>query len=334
MTTQLFKDYFRLLELPPSASEAAIHRRYSALMRALHPNGKESSTAYEVFHSQELAEAYSVLQDPIKRREYTEKWKKERKWCADRLRVDANECYRKELYTEAIALYSEAMIIDASNPVLFSNRSMSYGGLGDWVSARNDAERAVELGPLYSKGYYNLVRSLVRMGHEGLGDELLQLAKKKFPGDPDIDKLSIAFEEYIKQRKNKNEKCTPPLFGPIHEKEEISRFLLPPPPSTPPELIPSSSDPFVILPPLPPSQAVPPPSLPTRSHHSVKPLSRERPKSYRTHRWMKSSSEEECGLVAQTDFESMITHFELPRAPSPPVLTSEDAELIVEYEIS
>ncbi len=55
----------------------------------------------------------------------------------------------------AIRLYSEAIELDTTNHVLFSNRSACYVALeGKSAEAISDAERCIALCPSFVKGYY------------------------------------------------------------------------------------------------------------------------------------------------------------------------------------
>jgi len=58
-------DYYDVLEVSPRARQSVIDKAYRALMREDHPDqGGDARKA------QLLNEAYEVLRDPIKRREY------------------------------------------------------------------------------------------------------------------------------------------------------------------------------------------------------------------------------------------------------------------------
>lgn len=63
------KDYYKILEVDYDATEDTIRSNYIRLALMWHPDkrkGEESATS----KFQEINEAYSVLSDPIKRREY------------------------------------------------------------------------------------------------------------------------------------------------------------------------------------------------------------------------------------------------------------------------
>ncbi|XP_042904367.1 tetratricopeptide repeat protein 28 [Parasteatoda tepidariorum] len=57
-------------------------------------------------------------------------------------------------FSTAIRLYSEAIVLDPSNHVLFSNRSAAYIKVGKYGRALQDAIKARELHPKWPKAYY------------------------------------------------------------------------------------------------------------------------------------------------------------------------------------
>lgn len=62
------KDYYRILQVHPEAGPEVIQAAYRRLARQRHPDSGGSDVAM-----QELNEAYEVLSDPVKRREY-DRW--------------------------------------------------------------------------------------------------------------------------------------------------------------------------------------------------------------------------------------------------------------------
>ena len=66
-----YKDYYEVLGVPRSASEAEIKKAFRKLAREHHPDvAKNKKQAEEKF--KELNEAYEVLGDPAKRKKYDE----------------------------------------------------------------------------------------------------------------------------------------------------------------------------------------------------------------------------------------------------------------------
>ncbi|HEU4489300.1 MAG TPA: molecular chaperone DnaJ [Jiangellales bacterium] len=65
------KDYYKVLGVPKDASADDVKKAYRKLARQLHPDRNRDDTASET-RFKEVSEAYSVLSDPSKRKEYDE----------------------------------------------------------------------------------------------------------------------------------------------------------------------------------------------------------------------------------------------------------------------
>ncbi len=65
-----FKDYYKILDLPPSATQEEVKRTYKKLARKYHPDVSEEADATAKF--QAVSEAYEVLKNKDKRAEYDE----------------------------------------------------------------------------------------------------------------------------------------------------------------------------------------------------------------------------------------------------------------------
>ncbi|KAF5740164.1 hypothetical protein HS088_TW11G00230 [Tripterygium wilfordii] len=66
------KDYYKILEVDYDASEDAIRSNYIRLALKWHPD-KQKDHDGATSRFQEISEAYQVLSDPVKRREYDKK---------------------------------------------------------------------------------------------------------------------------------------------------------------------------------------------------------------------------------------------------------------------
>ncbi|MGB7033153.1 MAG: DnaJ domain-containing protein, partial [Syntrophobacteria bacterium] len=66
------KDYYKILEVDQDASEEQIRKGYRRLAFKYHPDRNPGDLSAEE-RFKEIAEAYGVLTDPVKRNEY-DKW--------------------------------------------------------------------------------------------------------------------------------------------------------------------------------------------------------------------------------------------------------------------
>ena len=72
------------------------------------------------------------------------------------MKAQGNEALKNGKNDEAIRLYTEALTLDETNEVLYSNRSAVYAKQKDYIKALDDAEKAIEAKPSWSKVYiYN-----------------------------------------------------------------------------------------------------------------------------------------------------------------------------------
>ena len=67
---------------------------------------------------------------------------------------NASQCVQSGDYATAIRLYTEALKLDPNNHILYGNRSAVYCQMGKFKKALQDAIKARELNPNWSKAYY------------------------------------------------------------------------------------------------------------------------------------------------------------------------------------
>ncbi len=71
----------------------------------------------------------------------------------DELKSKGNAALQAENYAEAVEYYSEAIDLDPSNHILYSNRSAAYAKTGDYQSSLKDAEKTIQIKSDWPKGY-------------------------------------------------------------------------------------------------------------------------------------------------------------------------------------
>lgn len=74
-----------------------------------------------------------------------------------------NQAFGAKDFAKAVGHYSEAIRLDASNHVFFSNRSASFAGMGNWEKAAADAKECIRLDPTFVKGYYRLATAQIEL---------------------------------------------------------------------------------------------------------------------------------------------------------------------------
>lgn len=73
---------------------------------------------------------------------------------SDELKQAGNAHLKEARYAEAEAAYTQALALDPSNPVLFSNRAQAQIKMENYGLALADAEAAIAADPAYAKGYF------------------------------------------------------------------------------------------------------------------------------------------------------------------------------------
>jgi heat shock 70kDa protein 1/2/6/8 len=83
---------------------------------------------------------------------------------ANRLKDEGNKAFTSGDFAKAVELFSSAIALDASNHILFSNRSGAYLSLKDAAAARKDADSCIALNPTWAKGHSRLGAALFAAG--------------------------------------------------------------------------------------------------------------------------------------------------------------------------
>ncbi|CAM9131892.1 unnamed protein product [Phaeothamnion confervicola] len=75
---------------------------------------------------------------------------------AEAKKAAGNAAFASKDYKEAIRLYTEAIELDGTNHLYYSNRSACYASMNQQENAAADAEECIRLNPDFVKGYYRL----------------------------------------------------------------------------------------------------------------------------------------------------------------------------------
>ena len=78
------------------------------------------------------------------------------KTAAEKLKASGNSYMSSKNYDAAIDAYTQAVALDPTNAVYFSNRAAAYSSKGEHASAVADAEKALEVDPSFVRAYHRL----------------------------------------------------------------------------------------------------------------------------------------------------------------------------------
>jgi DnaJ-class molecular chaperone len=133
------RTYYMILGVSPTASAAGIRAAYHDLARRLHPDvaGEQATHAF-----QEVSEAYDVLSDPTRRRDYNEELRREERGAAIPVRRTSaaptvrEQSLNEEVFNIEVVLTPEegrrGCMVPIGVPVL--RRCPECGGSGsDWL---------------------------------------------------------------------------------------------------------------------------------------------------------------------------------------------------------
>lgn len=70
---------------------------------------------------------------------------------SEELKAQGNKAFSSGDYSAAVDLFSQAIQMDPSNHVLYSNRSAAYCSLKNYQQALDDAEKAIKVKPDWAK---------------------------------------------------------------------------------------------------------------------------------------------------------------------------------------
>jgi stress-induced-phosphoprotein 1 len=90
------------------------------------------------------------------------------------LKEKGNLEYKNGNYREAMSYYSEAIVEDPNNHVLYSNRSICQYNLGNYNDSLNDAKKSLGIKHDFGKGYIRLSQANHKLGN--IWDALCSIA--------------------------------------------------------------------------------------------------------------------------------------------------------------
>jgi stress-induced-phosphoprotein 1 len=115
----------------------------------------------------------------------------------DALKVKGNEALNEGKFGEAVNFYSEAITLDPTNHVLYSNRSAAHAKAEEWDDALKDADKTVELNPSWARGYSRKGAALHGLA---MFDEAITAYKKGLELEPGSASFTTAISEAEKAK--------------------------------------------------------------------------------------------------------------------------------------
>ncbi|KNH09793.1 tetratricopeptide repeat protein 4-like protein [Perkinsela sp. CCAP 1560/4] len=165
----------------------------------------EKVTEKDVLQNPDVAGLASILHEDTKPSEL-----------ADRLKNSANNNLtislknkNKHLISSAIELYTQAIEVQCDdiklNAVIYANRSQAHLYRSNFLSALQDAQKALELDPKFPKAYYRAARALFNLGRydEALNMLALSRSEIEWNGSPSNDIIQL--ENQISARMEQEE---------------------------------------------------------------------------------------------------------------------------------
>ncbi|PNF36520.1 Serine/threonine-protein phosphatase 5 [Cryptotermes secundus] len=118
---------------------------------------------------------------------------------AEKIKEEANNCFKKQEYNKAIDLYSQAIELNPTVAVYYGNRSITYLKTECFGYALNDATKAIELDKTYVKGYYRRAGAHMSLGKFKLALRDYEAVMKAKPNDIDAKMKYTECNKIVKQ---------------------------------------------------------------------------------------------------------------------------------------
>uniref|UniRef100_A0A8B9HN19 protein-serine/threonine phosphatase n=1 Tax=Astyanax mexicanus TaxID=7994 RepID=A0A8B9HN19_ASTMX len=124
----------------------------------------------------------------------------ERSGRAEELKEKANNYFKEKDYENAIKYYTEALELNPSNAIYYSNRSLAYLRTECYGYALADATRALEIDKNYIKGYYRRATSNMALGKFKAALKDYETVVRVRPNDKDAKMKYQECNKIVKQK--------------------------------------------------------------------------------------------------------------------------------------
>uniref|UniRef100_M3ZV27 Serine/threonine-protein phosphatase n=1 Tax=Xiphophorus maculatus TaxID=8083 RepID=M3ZV27_XIPMA len=119
---------------------------------------------------------------------------------AELLKEKANKFFKEKDYENAIKYYSEALELNPSNAIYYSNRSLAYLRTECYGYALADATKALEVDKNYIKGYYRRATSNMALGKFKAALKDYETVVRVRPNDKDARMKYQECNKIVKQK--------------------------------------------------------------------------------------------------------------------------------------
>uniref|UniRef100_A0A671M8R9 Stress-induced-phosphoprotein 1 n=1 Tax=Sinocyclocheilus anshuiensis TaxID=1608454 RepID=A0A671M8R9_9TELE len=144
---------------------------------------------------------------------------------ASQLKDQGNKALSAGNVDEAVRCYTEALTLDPSNHVLFSNRSAAYAKKGDYDNALKDACQTIKIKPDWGKGYSRKAAALEFLGRLEDAKATYQEGICQEPSNQQLKEGLQNIEARLAERKMMNPFSIPNLYEKL-EGDHRTRALL------------------------------------------------------------------------------------------------------------
>eukprot|EP00735_Rhodelphis_limneticus_P001880 TRINITY_DN12590_c0_g1::TRINITY_DN12590_c0_g1_i1::g.2612::m.2612 TRINITY_DN12590_c0_g1::TRINITY_DN12590_c0_g1_i1::g.2612 ORF type:complete len:275 (-),score=63.08,sp/P31948/STIP1_HUMAN/29.05/4e-22,sp/P31948/STIP1_HUMAN/34.62/3e-15,sp/P31948/STIP1_HUMAN/36.63/1e-13,TPR_11/PF13414.1/1.3e-17,TPR_11/PF13414.1/58,TPR_11/PF13414.1/1.3e-10,TPR_11/PF13414.1/0.0027,TPR_1/PF00515.23/9e-05,TPR_1/PF00515.23/1.2,TPR_1/PF00515.23/3.8,TPR_1/PF00515.23/9.6,TPR_1/PF00515.23/1.5,TPR_1/PF00515.23/0.0024,TPR_2/PF07 len=129
---------------------------------------------------------------------------------AEEKKTLGNQAFTKKEFDTAIKHYSEAIALDSSNAIYFSNRSICYFNIGEFERAYEDGARAISLDKSYLKAYFRCANALKALKRYRECENIVRDGLRVNSGDADLVKLLEEIKPLVEhQEKSKRKGMSP-----------------------------------------------------------------------------------------------------------------------------
>jgi len=108
---------------------------------------------------------------------------------AEAKKAEGNAAFAQKDYATAIGFYSEAIALDPSNHLYYSNRSICFAESGKLAEAKADGENCIKIDPAFVKGYHRKANAEFLLGEYDASASTIREGLRVDPAMADLTRL-------------------------------------------------------------------------------------------------------------------------------------------------